>query len=62
MEVTDTKTISSDNIKNSVDFINNIGTLFEVREANICDCKVYSVINTLRGTCVKIKITTDNKE
>ena len=62
MEIKGTEKISPDDIKNSVDIIKNIGTVIEVREANICDCKVYSIINTLRGTCIKVKITTDNKE
>lgn len=54
--------ISPDDIKNSIHIIKNNDTVIEVREANILDCKVYSVINMLRGTCIKVKIATDNKE
>lgn len=57
MEVTGTGKISLDDIKNSVDIIKHTGNTIEVRETKVCDYTVYSVINILRGTCVKVKIT-----
>jgi hypothetical protein len=62
MEVTGTGKISPDDIKNSVDIIKNIDTAIEVRETKVCDYTVYSVINLLRGTCVKVKITKEGNE
>ena len=57
MEVTGTGKISLDDIKNSVDIIKHTGNNIEVNETKVCDYTVYSVINILRGTCVKVKIT-----